>query len=460
MSTNGAMPSSFLEALDTSRGYIVAILGLPGTGKSLFASELFRSREDTCLLITTSENIEFTRNSISGFSDSWEDRFIPVSPNTVSVEDCAGSTLSDVLSPFVESPKGLETADVVIIDSWSNLLHYLRESDRARMQRLVTRQARESKKRLVLVAEGDLARPLNVSLRHLSDLVVNLRKIHKHERMYRELVIEKMRCHALEQEAFLFTLHNGRFTSIPWYQHQYPAITIEKEPIEDLSDQTVSTGNESLDDLLGGGLKKGSMNLLEVENLAAPYLETIYIPFLSNHLNLGRPAIVLLPEGWSPDRFIDGLRRFVGTEKISHQVVFFGRQTSRDLPNCRELDDDPWKTLQEIRYESTQLEREFNQTATALLSLDSLENRYGVRAVRSLVGAVTASLSQTGRVIMGILGMNQDVKSESLSPNTHLRIEDIDGVLSLHGMIPRSNYLAVKPIRTTGFMDYSLIPIE
>ena len=130
--------------------------------------------------------------------------------------------------------------------------------------------------------------------------------------------------------------------------------------------------------------------LIEVENLAAPYLETIYIPFLSNHLQLGRPAVILLPEGWSPDQFTRGLSHFLDPTLVEKQVVFFGRHALGHLDNVRSIDDDPWKTLQEIRYEATQLERQFDTEATELFSLDTLENKYGVTDVKGMMAEITA----------------------------------------------------------------------
>ncbi|MGV9103913.1 MAG: hypothetical protein ACOC3C_07345 [Candidatus Thorarchaeota archaeon] len=65
MSGVGMRASSFTKFLDIRLGYIVAILGISGTGKSMSALELLRSRSEACLLITTSENIEYTKNSLS-----------------------------------------------------------------------------------------------------------------------------------------------------------------------------------------------------------------------------------------------------------------------------------------------------------------------------------------------------------------------------------------------------------
>jgi hypothetical protein len=319
--------------------------------------------------------------------------------------------------------------------------------------------ARNEGKKLILVAEGVCGEEATEHVFHACDAILHLQKLRDKHRMYRQMVIEKMRYVPLHQDTILFTLEKGRFTSIPWYQHQYPAITVEREPISDPSEDRISTGNKSLDGILHGGFRRGALSLVEVDNLAAPYIETVYIPFISNHLQLERPAVIILPEGWSPERFTTGLTKFVSREKVSKQVVFFGRIALGKRLNVRSLDDDPWKTLQEIRYESAQLERQFNQKTTELYALDTLENKYGASIVKGMLAEISAALPETDRVVATILSKHQDIKSEAISPNIHLSVHEIGGVLTVAGIIPRTGFLSVRPILSGGFLDYELIPM-
>jgi len=268
-----------------------------------------------------------------------------------------------------------------------------------------------------------------------------------------------MRSHLISQDSFLFTLNQGRFTYIPWYVHQYPAITIETDPIKDPSDVLISSGNRSLDDVLKGGFKKGQLSLIEVDNLVVPYIETICIPFLSNHLQLGKPAVVVLPEGWSPESFTESLTQFIDESLVENQVVFFGRQALSKKKNVRAIDNDPWKTLQEIRYESSQLQRKFKKEVAELIALDTLENKYGSILLRSLIAEISAALSGTDKVTISILSKHQATKSEAIAHNIHIRVQEISGVLTVCGVNPRTNYLAINPNLSEGFLDYDLVPI-
>ena len=180
---------------------------------------------------------------------------------------------------------------------------------------------------------------------------------------------------------------------------------------------------------------------------------------MSNHLLLGKPALIILPEGWSPENFTNSLAHFIDEELVNEQVVFFGRQILGQKKNVRAIDSDPWKTLQELKYESGQLERRFKKEVAELIALDTLENKYGSANVRSFVAEVSAALPRTNKVTITILSKHQTVKCDSIAHHIHLRVQEISGVLSICGVNPRTNYLAVTPIHSAGYLDYDLLPI-
>ncbi|MFW9788984.1 MAG: ATPase domain-containing protein [Candidatus Thorarchaeota archaeon] len=459
MSSEGSIPPSIRDALDSAPGYIIVVTGKPGTGKTLFVHEVFREFNESLLIMSNAESTSVTEKGLS-MEPNWSKRYF-VSHYWRSLKE---SSLHEV--PLHEQLKQLlgvqsvsESHNVVIIDSWTDFMMPIDEAKRYEVQQSLIYAARNEGKKLVLVTEGDWEEKYQHPLHHSADAIIRLKKLREDQRMYRQMTIEKMRSLPLKQDTFLFTLNNGRFTYVPWHVHQFPPITVEREPIQDPSPDRISTGNKSLDGIIGGGFQKGVLSLIEVENLAAPYLETIYIPFLSNHLQLGRPAVILLPEGWSPDQFSQGLSHFVEQQLVEDQVIFFGRHALGQLENVRTINDDPWKTLQEIRYEATQLERKFDAEATELFSLDTLENKYGVTDVKGMMAEITASLPATNRATVSILGQQQALKSGSIAYSVHLRVQELSGVLSVCGVNPRTNYLAVRPLLSKGFLDYDLVPI-
>ena len=113
----------------------------------------------------------------------------------------------------------------------------------------------------------------------------------------------------------------------------------------------------------------------------------------------------------------------------------------------------------EIRYESSELERKFDHEVTELFALDTLENMYGPTEVRSMIAELSASLPRAKRTTLTILSRQQEITSESISHHVHLRVQEICGVMGVCGENPRTNFLAVRPNLSGGFLDYELMPI-
>ena len=453
MST-GEIPPTIRDALESTAGYVLLVAGKPGTGKSLFVQEIFREFSDSFIVLSNAEASCFAESDIAN-----ERHIVAQYWREIQEESLHEFSVKEQCSNLLGKETPCVDSSIVIIDSWTDFLMPFQADRKYEILQSLIYAARKEGKKLVLVSEGDFREPTIHKLEHSADAIIRLEKLSENQRMYRQMSIEKMRSRSISQDTFLFTLNNGHFSYIPWHKHQFPPIMVQREPIPDPSKEKVSTGNQSLDGILGGGFNKGMLSLIEVENLAAPYLETIYIPFLSNHLQLGRPAVILLPEGWSPDRFMQGVGHFVDPERVEKQVVFFGRHVLSKHENVRSIDDDPWKTLQEIRYEATQLEREFKTQATELFSLNTLENKYGITDVKGMMAEMTAALPTTQRATLTILSKQQALKSGSVAHSIHLKVQELSGVLSIFGIIPRTNFLAVRPMLQTGFLDYELIPI-
>ncbi|MHA1138214.1 MAG: ATPase domain-containing protein [Candidatus Thorarchaeota archaeon] len=450
----GEIPPSIRDALESTAGYVLLVAGKPGTGKSLFVQEIFREFTDSFIVLSNAEATSFVESDISN-----ERHIVAQYWREIQEESLHEFSVKEQCAKLLGKETQCVDSSIVIIDSWTDFLMPVPDERKYEILQSLIYAARKEGKKLILVYEGDFRDPTMHKLEHSADAIIRLEKLSENQRMYRQVSIEKMRSRSISQDTFLFTLNNGHFSYIPWHKHQFPPIMVQREPILDPSKEKVSTGNQSLDGILGGGFDKGMLSLIEVENLAAPYLETIYIPFLSNHLNLGRPAVILLPEGWSPDRFMQGLGHFVDPDSVEKQVVFFGRHVLSKHENVRSIDDDPWKTLQEIRYEATQLEREFKTQATELFSLNTLENKYGITDVKGIMAEMTAALPTTQRATLTILSKQQALKSGSVAHSIHLKVQELSGVLSIFGIIPRTNFLAVRPMLQTGFFDYELIPI-
>jgi len=456
----GALPPSIVDILGQDRGYVILVNGKPGVGKTMLAQEIARTFPDTFTIITSSENTANYKQVLTQVHPEWDRHHaaVPFWRSDLG-DDMSRLSLSEQLSTLTGKTVQLDGYDIIVIDSWTDFLAPYELAKRSELEHALTETARRERKRLVLISDCSEDNPCSSGTLRAADGVVTLNRLREEQRVYRRIIIEKMRGVPIEQDEFLFTLHGGRFTYIPWYQHRYPAITVEREPISDPSKDMISTGSRSLDRVLGGGFQKGALNLVELESITAPYLETLYIPFLSNQLQLGRPVIIVLPEGWSSERFVHGLSHFVDKKTIDECVVFFGRQALGRIGNVRPISDDPSKTLQEIRYEANQLARRFDKEVTEFFALDALENKFGPVKTTGMVAEITASLPETETATIMVLGRQQTISSSSLPHSVHIVVREICGVIGIYGISPKTGFLALRPRLTGGFLDYDLLPV-
>ncbi|MEM2141708.1 MAG: ATP-binding protein [Candidatus Thorarchaeota archaeon] len=450
----GVIPPAIVRALESESGCVCLVVGRPGTGKSLLVMELFRKFPDSVIVVPAQDGrlIEVD----SGRSESSQTRGRIVAFGTPIQRQTHGSSAID--SHSLVDTLCVSKHDAILVDSWDVMSIAIDPEERIGFLSELIRRAREQRKRLVLTVSSVSDAEMRL-LSHWADLVVRLRRSRTEGRVYRSLIIEKSRDMPIEQDTFLFTLHGGRFTHIPWYEHVYPPITIERTPIPDTSESRVSTGNRSLDRLIGGGIKRSGLNIFELDSLAAPYVETVYIPLISNHLQLGRPIVVVLPEGWSSRQFVEGLSRFVDRDLVRDRLVLFGRQYAGKSENYRILEPDPAKTLYEMRYEAHQLEKVLGEPAMFVMFLDAMENMYGASATNAVLAELTSLVQNSRQIAVAVLSKHQDLRVNSILHHLRLQVREICGVVSISGVSPRTGFLALRPLIAEGFLDYELIPL-
>jgi len=89
-----------------------------------------------------------------------------------------------------------------------------------------------------------------------------------HSRLYdhfriREMVVEKLRGKLVEKPVRLFTLRGGRFEELPEFQYSVASNPNRFEPLPD-TDTHYSTGSRSIDSVLEGGFRRGTVALIEL----------------------------------------------------------------------------------------------------------------------------------------------------------------------------------------------------
>ncbi|MBC7110067.1 MAG: hypothetical protein H5T46_03530, partial [Archaeoglobi archaeon] len=111
---------------------------------------------------------------------------------------------------------------------------------------------------------------------YLVDGVIELRREIVDEAVIRKMTIHKLRGCPIPQPEYLFTLKGGKFRVFSPFSYEAPKEPKLFEPLEDPDENRFSSGSKSLDEIFGGGFRKGSVILLE---LGRGITKDMYYPF-------------------------------------------------------------------------------------------------------------------------------------------------------------------------------------
>lgn len=138
-------------------------------------------------------------------------------------------------------------------------------------------------------------------LDYLVNGVIRLERELVNKRLLRELVIEKMRGVEMETPIYIFTLKDGRFTKLA-HTRTTPLKDVPPLKTTDPEGDLIPTTILELDNILGGGFKKGSLNFFDVNKMVGIDHAYILLPMFTNLINKGLPLFFIPSQGVSlPD---------------------------------------------------------------------------------------------------------------------------------------------------------------
>lgn len=294
---------------------------------------------------------------------------------------------------------------------------------------------------------------------YIADSVLVLSKRRLNNRKIREITFDKIRGVRISQDTFLATMEGGRFRAFPPHRKRLPPILLQPEPVPDPSKDYISTGIDDLDLILDGGFEKGSWNLIEVAHGVGTIFE-ITLPLLTNHLNLGRGVIMVVPEGLS----VESLRRveehFVGKKRFEKQCTFFERAPPENIQHVEALVDNGENAFQMIRSAREKLCQNYGTPVLTFLGLGTLEHTYDFDLLVTEIGKTVADSRTMGDVMVALTKEGQRCTATvSYMATTHWKLETINKALTMHGIIPQTEYYAVEMDISKGYVRPQLIPV-
>src|SRR2546428_7833832 len=175
----------------------------------------------------------------------------------------------------------------------------------------------QTKVSVILVSEAERADNLG----YLVDGVVTLEQNEIEGRRIRSLGIDKLRGFRVQSQHFPFSLEKGRFTFLDEeYENGPPSIVRSPEKVPHTATH-YSTGSRELDQLLGGGVRKGSFFMIDTESNVSPQSLRLLINMVrSNFVNQGGACFSVSTGSFSSESLAESLRPYVGDKALEERV--------------------------------------------------------------------------------------------------------------------------------------------
>jgi circadian clock protein KaiC len=261
-----------IKGLDTilqgglPRGEVVLVQGTPGTGKTLLSAQFLRAgveAGESCLFISLSQDADDLRRSVRGAGLSLEGidvhDYLPVeAPGSLEDEQVI---FHDEHVEFGETVRGLTEViermrpDRVVFDGIGYLRLLMRSRARYRRQLLSLRRFFSERDITVMLTDDQSVAPGEGELQSLAYGALSLRQdINAYGTTRRQLRVVKMRGTGYASGAHDFRIMSGGLEVFPRLQTE--------ETREVKRSESLTSGLEQLDALVGGGLEEGTSCLM------------------------------------------------------------------------------------------------------------------------------------------------------------------------------------------------------
>lgn len=444
-----------LESVLTRRGFILLVKGETGTGKTTVALELMarlQTEGDTVHISTRTypDKLAYQQALFRHLIEQANVKFfstLEFDPTQFVIGHKVVSGLHQLLSTM-ENP-------LVVLDSWEGIADYVPQEARMKVEQSLMAVLEETGARLVMISEHP---ETSTTLDQLADVILILHHEVAEDRRIRELEIRKLRGVPIRQDRYLFTLAGGRFRYLEPFQFSLPTKTAQFKPLAN-TETHMSTGSRDLDDLLGGGVPRGSTLLLSIRG-EVPFEAQVYIPLtaLLNFLVTNNAVMAFPYSDFDPTRARLFATQFISEEIYNRSMRIFTTDRVEDPAAIKfslKPDEDFEKWLD--TYEAFKRQ---DKTIWMLMALDTVQNFYGQGVMDFL--ATVASRAAVNKDIQSIIArpnLELTPKVANIS-QIHLVLSQRWGTLVLYGAKPRTGFYGLQFSFTHGYPEFELVPLE
>lgn len=451
-----SMILSFLQV----PGHVLLIQGAPGTGKTTLALEILRR------LVERHKVYASSRTSPTKLRQHfpWLDEVMDTMSGRVAraewvaeFQDLRGPEADNVFNKVLRL-KHSGQKSVMVIDSWEGAIRNATDEGRGMLESAILSELEESKMSVVIITEGGKTGDLG----HLVDGIVTLSSGEMEGRTSRSFTVNKLRGFRVPLNRGLFSLENGRFSILPPAVPQNETIESPKlpSPIPHPSGM-FSTGSRDLDALLGGGMRRGSFMLIDLDSSTSPSAVQMFLNIMkANWVNQGGSCFILPLASVSADSAGEMLRPYIGNEALDERVrivdfnldstpkkwkVSLKGKLSTDMVSFMA----GWKTLDDI-----------SSPKMLMIDYDKVQQIYGEDLSLPGFTEISANMRDYGALNIGLAFRHTKIRDDFLRiADYHLKIRSGEGSFLVFGVKPFTPICGVKFDIGKGYPTLKLVPM-
>lgn len=392
-----------------------------------------------------------------GFGDAIEDNFRSEINGNELIFDL-GTLMPEVDVIYEAVEKALPKKSLVIIDS----IDALSEKYGIPTSKLVTMFQKDlvenTQTNVLYVVETSKETHLDYLGDGIATLLVDN---NSNSRRIRMIDIQKLRGREITRPSYLYTLLGGKMRVFPSDKPEKPIKNTPWEVIQDPNEEMVSTGCNDLDSILGGGFRKGSINMIEIgKNINPEHSQVFEFSLTSNFISCKR-GVVWIPSNKITSKGVnDYLSVYIDEDIIEKYIKVYERHGHGEVERFS-THIGGGKPDEDLEWRSAKYDLSNSKPPILLIAgLDTLEAVYRDRDVIEDLSDTLTFIKRAGDIFVGITyPASKSVKKLADLAQTHIKMENLSGTTVFYGEKPFTEMHALEINYEKGFPKVMLIPV-